>query len=201
MIYQFRTGYSLPVKPQVVGDRLTEIKSRSGDTYSAQDVVDDARPEGTPLHPCFEWDDAEAADKWRLEQARCVIRSIEPVESDQKTERGGTVYFVSVGDSKKGSAYTTIKEAMQNVGWAAQVKEEARSMLAAWHRRYADILKADKEFAPAIAEIGPLVEEPKPDEPQKVSHAKETADRRKAKQERKRKPDRRSPQVAAGQAR
>lgn len=49
--------------------------ARSG-KLTAEEVVEDARRETSPLHDLFEWDDAEAAQRWRVEQARVLIRSV-----------------------------------------------------------------------------------------------------------------------------
>jgi hypothetical protein len=39
------------------------------------DVVDVAQSEDHPLHDRFTWDDGEAAEKWRLEEASHLIRT------------------------------------------------------------------------------------------------------------------------------
>jgi len=39
-------------------------------------VEEEARPEDSPGHPYFTWDDAEAASAFRLEQARTLIRRV-----------------------------------------------------------------------------------------------------------------------------
>lgn len=43
---------------------------------TARDVVTAARDPASPLHDCFEWDDSTAAEAWRTEQARSLIRSV-----------------------------------------------------------------------------------------------------------------------------
>jgi len=43
---------------------------------TAAAVVDSARDPQSPLHRYFEWDDTSAAESWRLEQARSLIRSV-----------------------------------------------------------------------------------------------------------------------------
>lgn len=45
----------------------------------ARAVVDAARPEDSPIHDQFEWDDSEAAEQYRIAQARRLVRSIEVV--------------------------------------------------------------------------------------------------------------------------
>jgi hypothetical protein len=55
--------------------RLLEIAKQNSWTLTPEAVVDDARDPGSPLHASFEWDDSEAARKYRLDQARTVIRA------------------------------------------------------------------------------------------------------------------------------
>ena len=42
-------------------------------------VLAEAKDPDSPLHPLFEWSDHEAAEKWRLQQARQLIRSVRVV--------------------------------------------------------------------------------------------------------------------------
>lgn len=39
-----------------------------------EDVLDDARNPNSPLHPCFTWDDSVAAEAYRMQQAKAVVR-------------------------------------------------------------------------------------------------------------------------------
>lgn len=62
-----------------------EIESIGSDVKPAQ-IVEKARDSSTELHKCFTWDNDEAAEKWRLHQARhitgcLVIRRIEEQEN------------------------------------------------------------------------------------------------------------------------
>jgi len=56
--------------------RLLMLEDKEG-RLTRQGVLDDARDEDSPLHPCFEWDDGIAAEKYRLDQAGQIIRSVE----------------------------------------------------------------------------------------------------------------------------
>lgn len=47
-------------------------------------VVDDNRPEDAPYHDSFEWDDAQAGEAYRIEQARSLIRTARIVERPAK---------------------------------------------------------------------------------------------------------------------
>ena len=46
------------------------------DVLTPEQVVEAARDPASPLHEEFEWDDTEAGHKWRLNQARTLIRSV-----------------------------------------------------------------------------------------------------------------------------
>lgn len=58
-----------------IRDYLAALYAKHGRLTPAL-VVRDAKRPNSILHPCFEWDDGEAAGKWREEQARVLIRSI-----------------------------------------------------------------------------------------------------------------------------
>ena len=57
-----------------------------------QDLIDAAEPPDSELHDLFEWDDTIAARKWRLNQARKLIKSIEVIVEPRKgTDRKSVV--------------------------------------------------------------------------------------------------------------
>jgi len=74
MIYHWKNG-GFGVPAQLAGERIEAIREQWGRVY-ARDVVEDARPEQSPLHPCFEWDDAKAAESWRTDQAGQLLRAL-----------------------------------------------------------------------------------------------------------------------------
>jgi hypothetical protein len=54
-----------------------------------KDVVDEARDPQSPLHKSFTWNNDDAAEQWRLQQARQLIRSIriERVVTEEEAPR------------------------------------------------------------------------------------------------------------------
>jgi hypothetical protein len=58
-----------PLKIEVYRNTLNEIEQRHG-IISPHDVLREAENLSSPLHDYFEWDDDEAAHKFRLLQAR-----------------------------------------------------------------------------------------------------------------------------------
>lgn len=70
---------------QKVVDEIMSI----GECASPKQIVDKARDEGTELHKAFEWDDSIAAEKYRCEQARHLVRCIvidQPQMDEEKPE-------------------------------------------------------------------------------------------------------------------
>ena len=59
-------------EPSVL-DELERIAKANGGVLRAEDVVESARNERSPLHASFTWDNDEAAERWRLHQARNLI--------------------------------------------------------------------------------------------------------------------------------
>lgn len=91
--YTFRAHSRVSgVDAQVIGEELERIESDHG-LIDPHVVLDESRPEHAPLHKAFEWDDGIAAEKYRLEQSRHLIRSI---EIDRGDERVNDLAFVHV---------------------------------------------------------------------------------------------------------
>jgi hypothetical protein len=58
-----------------VATELLELERNNGQLIPA-DVVEAARDPESPLHSHFNWDDSDAAEKFRLMQARTLIRTV-----------------------------------------------------------------------------------------------------------------------------
>lgn len=58
-----------------VADVLERLEQENGN-LDPSDVVTEARDPASPLHNFFEWDDDQAAQQWRIGQARLLIRRV-----------------------------------------------------------------------------------------------------------------------------
>src|SRR2546421_688544 len=111
------------MKREGIRSELKKIAAANNGCLRPPDVVDAARPKSSPLHEHFDWDDTDAAEKWRLEQARHLIRfAIQVVEY-----KGSNVVvpdFVSLStDRHKGNGYCLTVDIMSN-------EQKRRQMLA-----------------------------------------------------------------------
>lgn len=150
MVYQWKDGSRLTrLDAQVIGERIEGIRSLHG-SVTASAVVADARAANSPLHPAFEWNNKVAAERYRLEQARHLLRHITVTfaPTDGSTERTIRA-FVTVPDASEDGAdvYQSTEVAMSDPDMRRHVVERARRELDSWKRRYRDISELADIFA------------------------------------------------------
>lgn len=76
MVYKWKIPGVIPVDAQTAGEELQRIYQEKGG-LNPSDIVEESRHDSAPLHPCFEWDDETAAEKYRQTQAMqlCALSS------------------------------------------------------------------------------------------------------------------------------
>jgi len=77
--------YNIPANAQRVGSELEAIYEEHG-KLTPPLIVEDARNDERETHKLIEWDEATAAEKYRLEQARYIMRNIIVVQSTPNLE-------------------------------------------------------------------------------------------------------------------
>lgn len=55
---------------------LEKIAAKNGGRLTPDDVLNEAKKAGSPLHDAFEWDNTKAGHMYRITQARTLIRSV-----------------------------------------------------------------------------------------------------------------------------
>lgn len=148
--YTFVVPDIFPVDAQTAGEALEDTYNRHG-AVTAENVLDDNREEGKPLHGCFEWDDAIAGEKYRLTQAGKLIRSIVVIKQTGKKEHEATRMLVSCG---KPHEYHPINIVLENKDFRAEMLEDARRDFENFKRKYS-VLTALAGFFTAADEAWP----------------------------------------------
>jgi hypothetical protein len=157
--YQFSRGgvpvhkHSKDDDPAVIGGELDKIAAAHDGRLQAADVVEAANPAGHPLHRHFEWRNNVAAQMWRQEQARSLIRSIEVVMDDNGGEERTAPAYVSVVDS--GRSYRAIREVLTSSKLQLSMLVQAERDLRNWQNRYrelTDICEVVREARGRLAE-------------------------------------------------
>lgn len=147
MIYKWKEGARLPVSvdAQKAGEELERIRTKHNGRLEPEWVVHNAKSPRNPLHDLFEWDDNVAAQNYRVDQARQVIRSVEVVV-EEAPELKPTRAFVSVVQERS-RAYTSVSHAMSDEDLRKQVLVQAFMELEAWRKRYAELIELAGVFA------------------------------------------------------
>lgn len=137
--YVFKEDSFLSIKnagkanAQVLGEALEAISAKAGGHLMPASVVDAARDRKNPLHKHFEWDNAVAAEAYRLDQARGLIRCIH-VQSDD-TESGYARAFLSIRE-QDGVSYRSVDDVMSSADLQQRVLAQAERDLIAFETRY-----------------------------------------------------------------
>lgn len=117
---------------------LMSIYQRDGQ-LTPEAVVDEARPPGSELHNRFEWNDSVAAECFRHEQARELIRSVRIRFDDKRTgERKYVRAFSSVRDAGKTdrSGYAPTEEIARDEFAVKLLLSECKREIADLKRKY-----------------------------------------------------------------
>lgn len=113
-------------------DELRSIAAKHDGRLHAEEVVKAARPQNSPLHGKFTWDDTEAAHQYRLEQARHLIRAtIQYIDVDG-SPRPVNVFVALSSDRENGGGYRELQTVLK--------RKEHREIL------LADAMKEMKSF-------------------------------------------------------
>lgn len=124
---------------------LTGVYQTRGE-LTPQVVVDEARPEGAPLHHRFEWDDSLAGEQYRLIQAARLIRSVRiEYTSPQSEEKKFIRAFSSLHESgePERQGYAPTEEILENDVTRRILLRNMERDIATLKRRYGHL----KEFA------------------------------------------------------
>lgn len=145
MIYEWRNGYpgSRGVDAQVAGEICETIRKRCGGKLMPRDVVEEAANDKSPIHPVFEWDDEKAAEEFRLEQARSMLRSIfvKISEADELINQ-----YVNVRFADDDRCYVGIQQAVQDPEMRKQLLDQALREIVAWRKRHRQLKELSAVF-------------------------------------------------------
>lgn len=145
---RFQPGAHL--NPKEVGKHLELLRKQCKGELTPQDVLKDAKNNNSPLHSFFEWDEGKAAEQYRLQQARGLIRAVVAVYVDGKNKAVRSKAYVHIAE-KTAPHYRETGHAMSQTKTRNMVLQRAWQELSAWRKRYQD-LKAFSELFDVIDE-------------------------------------------------
>lgn len=144
---------------QRYGERIAALEEEFGGV-GASTIVQDAKQEDSPLHDYFEWDNEVAAQGYRIEQARYLIRHINIVV---KTPNGGeeevrAFHSVTIKESpaanQRGVSYLSLQRILSDSEQRQELIDKAFKELESWRRRY----HTYKELAKVVETVDKALE-------------------------------------------
>ena len=134
---------------QIIGDELSRIREIYDGEIRPQDVLEESKDINSPIHDYFDWDDKSAANKWRIDQARRMIRYVLVIiQTDDGPKETRAMVSVS-SEEVRGKRYVSIAKAMSNDNYRAQMISEALRKAHSWKENY----KKLKELKPIFEVI------------------------------------------------
>jgi hypothetical protein len=120
--------------------------SKEDGNISLERLVEQAKPKDAPLHKEFTWGDKAAAAKWRLQEARYLVRSIEIVHEKSPPTRAWENVTVTVEQDPEIEAppqvqrvFRSVEEIMADPVQRDELLAQALRDAAAWRKRYAGL--------------------------------------------------------------
>lgn len=171
-VFQFRDGCHLHGNAQAVGERLEAIKTQDN-VLTPELVLEDARKKKSPLHKFFEWNDGIAAERYRLDQAGHLIRSVQVTFIDVEPPHERQINlsavpaapvasprpvraFLQIMSDAGARSYVGTKEAMGDPAMRRQVLERAHSEMTAVGRKYRELQELSGVFE-ALDQVGEII--------------------------------------------
>lgn len=118
-----------------VAKELNRLAKSSGGLLQPEMVVEAARPESSPLHSRFEWDDTKAGHEYRIWQARQLIRVTVAIigGEDQEPER----VWVSLKSDRYGNkGYRKLVTVLSDEDMRQQLLEDAIEDMQTFREKY-----------------------------------------------------------------
>lgn len=151
MVYSWKVPV-YKVSAQQAGEHIEELDRIHGEV-TPQILLDDSRPTDAVLHPCYEWDDSIAAEKYRLHQSKKIIGNLVIVSvsknKDDAEKETRVNAFVSIKERNESASYRPTVMALSNSNMKAQVVKNAVAELRMFKAKYNGIV----DFESIIKEV------------------------------------------------
>lgn len=151
---KWREGSRFSVDAEVASQELDRIREANGGELLPADIVKEAAKKRNPLHNEFDWDDKSAANKFREERARGLVRSLIVIRKEApkvEARKYELTYSTEVPDQgqPQRQCYRTTEEILQNPVERDRLLARAIRELAAFRDRYAGLSELAVVFAAA----------------------------------------------------
>ena len=109
--------------------------------FTPMEVLEKAKDETTELHKCFEWNDSIAAEKYRLEQAKNIIRML---VYEKETKEQAVVRYYAKTETKH--VYQPTKQFLVQENEYQGLLRRALAELEAFKKKYHTLTELESIF-------------------------------------------------------
>jgi len=143
-------------KAQIYGSELNQLYEKHKKLTPVL-LIKEAKKKKSPLHDYFEWNNDKASDKYRLYQARQLIKNIEVtiiLEDDEPIVVPQSVH-ISLDKTQEDSEnsidekklfYIPTQDALSNPEYTENILEQAMREIISWKKRYSNLKKLHEIF-------------------------------------------------------
>jgi hypothetical protein len=140
-------------RESLIRNELTALAREHGGELQPKVVVDAARPEDSPLHKSFDWDDSHAAEQWRLQQARQLILAVVTYEKVGNKSLPVRVFVSLTTDRHQdGVGYRLSQSVLSDSHHRQQMLADAMAEMNRFREKYRRLTELAKVFA-AMEEV------------------------------------------------
>lgn len=133
---------------------LEALRIEKGGNILPGDVVEQARSPNSALHRYFEWDDAPAAQAYREQQARGVIRAVVRFLPNAAGNPVAVRAYLSLPQDREVRAgYRAVADVMDDDALAAQALQAFEADVIRLHAKYAVYSTIRPTLAEAVAQM------------------------------------------------
>lgn len=157
MELRWKPGYHAKVDVVAAHEAIETIRNKNGGVAEPEHIVKAAKAKSSPLHAAFDWDDSVAANEWRLNQARSMLRSIQIV-SDKPAEQPRRVFEVkrlpATENKPARNVYSRLEDIMADPEARAELLARALRELLSFRQRYRQL----QELAVVMRSVDEVLE-------------------------------------------
>lgn len=150
MIIKKKVGTRVSASAEVVFQELERAKIDG--SISLETIVANAKPKNALLHDEFTWANSEAAEKWRLLEARKVVQSIEIVHENGQLTRAYEATTITITEtqgkeSETRRVFKSVHDIMADPLGRDELLTQAIRDALAWRRRYVGLQELAQVFS------------------------------------------------------
>lgn len=137
--YSWANGYQAKIEAEVAAKELERLAGENNGDVPAENLLEASTPKNAPCHNQFEWNNSIAAHEFRLDQARCLIRSVRVVVVSEEGEPEGEPerIYIRATTEENGSCYITKSKLLSDEDLMHQALTEARNLVLGAQRKFA----------------------------------------------------------------